>query len=84
MTYIPQITAGRDSIETMRVSAPAMVGTDQVMYMGLAHAGASVNAAAWQIKKITDFNDGSSSILFANGNAEYGNIWANHASLIYS
>lgn len=53
-----------------------------LLYLGSAPFGTSPGAAAWQIKR---FNVASGVICqFADGNADFDNVWDNRASLSYS
>ena len=60
-------------------------GSGAPQYVGLAVPGTSVNAAAWHIRKMV--MDGSGNIIeviYADGNANFDNIWADRALLTYS
>lgn len=54
-----------------------------VQYFGFAQAGSSTSAAVWKIKKLM-VSGTVTSILFADGNNQYDNVWDNRASLSYS
>jgi hypothetical protein len=56
--------------------------TENVIYVGTADIGSTTSSAVWKIKKI----DSSSGyvITWADGNADYDNVWDNRASLSYS
>ena len=54
-----------------------------VNYLGYAAVGAQTSAAVWQIKRLTLVGD-SVTAEWADGNAEFDNIWDNRASLSYS
>jgi hypothetical protein len=56
--------------------------SDTITYIGEALPGTSQSAAAWRIKRI-DSSSGTS-ILYADGDAQFDNIWANRAALSYS
>lgn len=51
-------------------------------YVGQAPTGSSAAAPVWRIKKITETANGSS-VNWANGSAEFTNIWNNRLSLTY-
>lgn len=52
-------------------------------YVGEAKTGALVSAASWRIQKIS--KSGSiTTIVWADGDTNFDNIWANRASLTYS
>ena len=59
--------------------------TTSVYYMGYAPAGALTSAAVWRVSKVT-YNASmlATGVTFADGNANFDNIWANRASLSYS
>lgn len=62
-----------------------MDGGSNPVYIGEASAGTASSSAYWRIKKITwDVNSNPLSVLFADGNTNYDNIWDNRASLSYS
>lgn len=50
-------------------------------YIGQADPGTLESESAWQIKRMTNSNN---TILFADGNANFDNVWTNRASLSYS
>lgn len=53
-----------------------------VTYVGDAVVGSSPSAASWSIKKIDETS--GIVITFADGNANYDNVWDNRASLTYT
>lgn len=53
-------------------------------YLGFAAPDAVTSDAAWMIQKVVFGPAGSVGVAFANGNAEYVNVWDNRASLTYS
>lgn len=57
--------------------------TGTVTYIGLAAIGAAASAAVWQIKRLTD-EPPLTTIEWADGNAEFDNVWDDRASLNYS
>lgn len=57
--------------------------TPGTTYMGRADAGTSRSAAIWQIRKYFTNADGDTELAWADGNAEFDNVWANRASLTY-
>lgn len=54
------------------------------VYIGEAVPGSLTSEAKWKIKKLTYSGDNVSSILWADGNNKYDNIWDNRAILDYS
>jgi hypothetical protein len=49
-------------------------------YIGLAAPGADVASAEWRIKRLTNADN---TILYADGDANFNNIWNNRGSLTY-
>ena len=58
--------------------------TPETIYRGKAIPGASTASAAWRIERITIAADGDISIVYADGNDSFDNIWDNRAGLSYS
>jgi hypothetical protein len=56
----------------------------ETIYRGRALPGTATSSAAWRCEAITIATDGDVTILFADGNDSYDNIWDNRASLSYS
>jgi len=56
----------------------------ETIYRGNAVPGTSTAAASWRCEEITIAVDGDVTILWADGNDNYDNIWNNRASLSYS
>jgi len=55
------------------------------IYLGAAKVGASDSSPSWHIKKITYDGDGNAlTIKFANGTADFTNIWTSRDSYSYS
>jgi hypothetical protein len=52
-------------------------------YLGFAPPGAATNQDVWMIQRLT-FNGPDITVEFADGNAEFDNVWNNRASLNYS
>lgn len=50
-------------------------------YIGEAEPGASTASAVWRVKRLTNANN---TILWADGDTSFDNIWDNRASLSYS
>ena len=53
-----------------------------ISYLGRAAPGTATSAASWQIRKI-DENSGTI-ITYADGDADFDNVWDNRESLSYS
>ena len=53
-----------------------------LIYVGLAAPGAAASSAVWQIKKIS-ITGAVLEISWADGNAEYANVWNDRAGLSY-
>lgn len=61
------------------------VSGTQPIYIGEAQPGSSVNASAWRIRKFTyDGNGNVLTILWSPNYSNFGDVWANRASLSYS
>jgi len=68
-------------------------GTDQavrldvvsstVTYVGKAVVGASTAAAVWKVFRMTTASDGDLTIEYADGDADFDNVWDNRAGLSY-
>lgn len=67
-----------NSTDTLRIDQVSSTLT----YIGSAIAGSATSAAVWQVKKI-DSSSGTS-ILFADGDIGYDNVWDDRGSLSYS
>ena len=52
-------------------------------YIGVSKQGGSTSEAIWMIRKITTV-DTVTSILFADGDDQYNNVWDDRVSLSYS
>lgn len=50
-------------------------------YIGYSNPGASEASAVWRIKRMTN---ATGSVVFADGNTRFDNVWADRASLTYS
>ncbi len=50
-------------------------------YIGHALPGAATSAASWRVKRLTNAD---ATVLWADGNGNFDNIWDNRASLSYS
>lgn len=51
------------------------------MYVGEAEPGTATSAASWRVKRMTIAD---ATIVWADGNSNFDNIWDNRASLTYS
>jgi hypothetical protein len=76
-----QVVAPSDN-KTQRIAYVA--GTSKPEYIGLARAGSSEAAALWQIKKLVYSGDNVISVLYADGNAKYDNVWTTPSGRSYS
>lgn len=56
--------------------------SDTVAYLGHAEPGASQAASVWRIRRITTTSGVVTA--WADGDANFDNVWANRASLTYS
>ena len=56
-----------------------------VRYQGHASPGVTTSGAAWRIKRLTfDSSNRHIATEFADGNANFDNVWDNRATLSYS
>ena len=53
-------------------------------YVGEAAPGTATSAAGWRIKKLTYSGSSVTQIDYADGNANFDNIWDNRATYTYS
>ena len=53
-------------------------------YVGRAEPGASEAAAVWQIQRMDSSVTDDLTILLADGNSQFDNVWADRAGLSYS
>lgn len=67
-----------------QISTPYTFRTQTVggfIYYGVAAVGSSTASAVWRVFRETE---SSGTILYADGNANFDNVWDNYASLTYS
>jgi hypothetical protein len=50
-------------------------------YFGFANPGSAEGDAVWKIKRLTNASD---TIVFADGNSSFDNVWANRVALTYT
>lgn len=77
------LTLVANELKTYAIQYAVNSGDSTITYVGKAVAGSTLASASWQIKKITD-TSGDLSIQFADGNANFDNVWNNRESLSYS
>ena len=53
-------------------------------YIGIASPGTATSAASWKIKKLIYTGTNVTSVIWADGDLNFDNIWNNYASLSYS
>ena len=59
--------------------------TDKEEYIGFAEPGSSSASAVWQIQKLTyDGSDRLVSVLYADGDLKFNNVWDDRTSPTYS
>ncbi len=60
--------------------------SDDEYYTGTAPAGSATSASVWRIKKtvVDSGGEGDVTVTWADGNANFDNVWNNHLSLSYS
>ncbi len=55
-----------------------------LIYLGIAHPGTASSEAKWRIREYSYTGGDVVSILFADGNLNFDNVWDDRASLSYS
>lgn len=58
--------------------------TDNEFYIGEANPGTLTSASSWRIKYVTIAGDGDVSVVWADGNDSFDNIWDNRLTYSYS
>ncbi len=59
--------------------------SNNLEFIGLAKIGSVTSEAKWQIRKLTwNADNNFTGITWAGGDYEFGSIWDNRASLVYS
>lgn len=79
-------TNSQGNLITESSQAVYAVLTDEVgstIYVGEALPGTGLGTAAWRIKRIVD-NSGDLTTTWADGDANFDNVWNNRLSLSYS
>jgi hypothetical protein len=72
-------------VETNYISREAYDSNNNLKYLGKALGGTATASALWQIKEFSyDSSFNLTSILLADGNESFDNVWDNRASLSYS
>lgn len=71
------------NVEVQKEYATIIDDVSPITYIGKAQAGSAKSGAVWQIKKMVETGP-DLEITFADGNANFDNIWDNRASLTYS
>lgn len=57
---------------------------DNLLYRGEAAVGSSESDPKWRIRRITLGDDGDVTEVWANGNANFTNVWDNRVSITYN
>lgn len=65
-------------------TAMVVAGATQTIYQGFAHPGSVETDPLWLIQRTTLTADGSTTTLFAGGQALFNQVWADRASLAYT
>lgn len=82
-TKVPHVYVTGGSLATTS-SSPESIRIDDTgtyTYFGYAEIGSSDGSPIWKISRLTQANP--QSLLWADGNANYDNVWSNRASLSY-
>lgn len=76
---------GSGALSVGNVAYDTYIATDSgdtnVTYIGTATPGTATSAASWQIKKVDETS--GTVIKYADGNANFDNVWDNRESLSY-
>ena len=80
----PPGPAGSGGEEEMAYAKQTDFVTDNLIYRGEAAVGSATSASAWRIRKLIIGNDGDVSETWADGNANFDNVWDDRLSLTYS
>lgn len=73
------VVSSTDPTITVRIDEVS----SSLLYIGTARIGSATSSALWQVQKVTVVST-VTSILWADGNSNYDNIWDDRASLVYS
>ncbi len=65
-------------------TAKVVDGATQHIYLGYAFPGSAEGDPVWMIQRVTVAADESTATLFVDGQASFNQVWANHASLLYT
>lgn len=65
---------------SIRIDAGTVAGTT---YLGKANPGSSEGSAVWQIKRLVEVS-GTTTVIYADGDANFDNVWTGHGTLSYS
>lgn len=73
------------SVKIVDAAAGIQIDTTDTnnLYVGVSQVGTTTSTATWQIKKIV-ISGANISILWADGNQKFDNVWDDRASLSYS
>ena len=74
---------GRPAEEEVPYAKRTDFDTENIIYKGEAAVGTVESSAGWRIRRITLSNDGDAAEEWANGNAQFINVWDDRASLSY-
>jgi hypothetical protein len=81
---IPHVIVDSGSVSTS-AAAPESIRIDDAgtyQYFGYATIASDEAAAVWKISRLTSANP--QALMWADGNADYDNVWDDHATLSYS
>ena len=70
--------------EEMPYAKQTDFATDSLIYRGEAAVGSTTSAAAWRIRKLVLGSDGDVAETWADGNANFDNVWDDRLSLTYT
>lgn len=83
-TYFMEVNSdGSTSTSSAAYSTRIDEVSSAVTYFGKAGLGAAEGSAIWQISKLT-ISGTVSTLVYADGNKNFDNVWSNRASLTYT
>ena len=68
---------------SMKTRSVYVSGSD-ILYLGFAAPGTATSAAAWQIRRISNYTENDPYVDFAGGTNNFDQVWDDYATLDYS
>lgn len=79
-----ELESGAASFQAPDMTLRYDVASSTVSYIGKAKLGTPTSSAGWKIKRLTTDAAGGVVVEYADGDAEFDNVWDNRANLVYS